>query len=174
MHLLISFLALNLLANPGEKVIRGWLGVDAENLDTAMKVALKVNYGVIVMDVVENSPAQKGGIELGDVMLEIEGEKIFERDDMEYVIKRRPNKKVEIVILRKGDKKKLLIELGSKEYDEYVIKLPPFRFPEDLERAIKNLRPRWEEEMDALRRDIEELKQEIEKLKKAVEKEGKI
>ncbi len=175
MSLAIALLSLTLLANPGDKPdIRGWLGINGENLSAPMKTALKTDYGVLVVDVVENSPAQKGGIELGDVILEFDSEKIYEYDDLVYLIKKNPNKKVVIVILRQGSRKKLNIEIGAKEYESTFLKLPPFRFPEDLERAFKNLKPKWEEEMEELREEIKELRKELEKLRAEIEKKTKI
>lgn len=47
-------------------------------------------------------------------------------------------------------------------------------FPEDLERVLKNLKPRWEEEMEELRREMQELREEIKELKKKIEKGNRI
>lgn len=174
MTMIISLCCLSLISNPGEKVMKGWLGVNTQNLTSAVKVALKTDYGVLVIDVVEGSPAQKGGLEVGDVILDVDGEKVFSEGDLEYTVRRRPNKKVEVTVLRRGGKQRITVELGAKEYEEYVLKLPPLTFPEDLERVLKNLKPRWEEEMEELRREMQELREEIKELKKKIEKGNRI
>lgn len=114
MTMIISLCCLSLISNPGEKVMKGWLGVNTQNLTSAVKVALKTDYGVLVIDVVEGSPAQKGGLEVGDVILDVDGEKVFSEGDLEYTVRRRPNKKVEVTVLRRGENNGLRLSLVLK------------------------------------------------------------
>ncbi|MEO0270334.1 MAG: PDZ domain-containing protein [candidate division WOR-3 bacterium] len=53
--------------NAGEK--RGWLGVNAYEPAEEIKIALSIDYGVIVKDVIEDSPAYKAGIKKGDIKI---------------------------------------------------------------------------------------------------------
>ncbi len=175
MNILISILCLSLIATSGNKPeTRGWVGIEVDNLTTAMRTALNTDFGVLVTFISHDSPAEKSGIEVGDVILDFDGEKIYERDDLEYLIKRNPNKKVTILVLRKGEKKKLNVKIGAMEYEEYWLKIPPIRFPEDLERALRNLKPKWEEEMEHLKREIDRLEKQIDSLKKEIERKSKI
>jgi len=175
MNILISLLALSLIATPGDKTeIRGWLGIEVDNLSTAVRNALNTDYGVMVVYVSRESPAEKGGLEVGDVILDFNGEKIFEREDLEYLIRRNPDKKVGLTVLRKSEKKRLTMEVGSMEYEDYWIKIPPLRLPEDLERALRSLKPKWDEEMDNMKRQIKRLEQQIDSLRKELEKKTKL
>lgn len=93
----------------------GWLGVYVEELFKPMRIALDVDYGVLVTGVVENSPAEEGGIKEGEVILEINNEKIKDYEDLKSVIEDNPGKEVEIKIKTRGKIKTLKIKLGEIE-----------------------------------------------------------
>ncbi len=175
MNIFLSILWICLIAHPGDKPeVRGWLGIEVEDLTSPMRSALATDYGVLVNFVSSNSPAEQGGIKVGDVILAFNSEKIYERSDLEYLVRRNPGKNATITILRRGEKKDLDIKIGSVEYEAYWLKIPPIRFPEDLERMLRNLKPKWEEEMGDLRREIDRLKREVDSLRKEIEKRTKI
>jgi serine protease Do len=60
------------------KVIRGWLGVSIQDLDQELATAMGLDQtsGVLVSEVVEDSPAQKVGIKRGDVIRKINGKQV--------------------------------------------------------------------------------------------------
>ncbi len=60
------------------RVIRPWLGVYISNLSPldVQRFELPVDYGVVVNDVVSRGPAQRAGLQPGDIIIDIEGEKI--------------------------------------------------------------------------------------------------
>ena len=60
------------------KVIRGWLGVKIQpvNEDIAANFGLSETYGALVAEVVKDGPAQKGGVEVGDIIIEFNGKHI--------------------------------------------------------------------------------------------------
>ena len=78
-----------------------------------------MDYGVLVTGVVENSPAEEGGIKEGDVILEINNEKIKDDENLESVIDDNPGKEVEIKIKTRGKIKTLKIKLGEIEEKEH-------------------------------------------------------
>ncbi|BFM48017.1 trypsin-like peptidase domain-containing protein [Marinomonas sp. THO17] len=55
------------------EVIRGYLGMEAQRItqNLADNLALPSDYGLLVSDITQSSPAQKAGIEVGDIILEI-------------------------------------------------------------------------------------------------------
>lgn len=55
----------------GEK--RAYLGITASNIPDEYKEKLKVDHGIYVTDVKANSPALDGGIQMGDIIIEING-----------------------------------------------------------------------------------------------------
>jgi serine protease Do len=60
------------------KVVRGWLGVSIQELSSelASQFGLEESKGVLVSDVLDNSPAKKAGLERGDVIVEYDGKPV--------------------------------------------------------------------------------------------------
>ncbi len=60
------------------KVVRGWLGVSIQELspELAAQFGLEEPKGVLVSDVLDNSPAKKAGLERGDVIVEYDGKPV--------------------------------------------------------------------------------------------------
>ncbi len=60
------------------KVTRGWLGITIQEItpDIAQSFGLKVTEGALVSDVIKGSPAQKAGIQRGDIILEFNDKKV--------------------------------------------------------------------------------------------------
>lgn len=65
-------------------ITRGWLGVQIQSLneDSAQALGLPNEHGALVGDVVDNSPAQKGGFKRGDVVLKMNGSDIKDNRDL--------------------------------------------------------------------------------------------
>lgn len=71
--------------------------------------------GVYVSEVVPDGAAEAAGIKVGDVLLEIDGEKIGERAPLSEIISRyRPNDKVKILAKRDGKVKQFDVVLRNK------------------------------------------------------------
>ena len=87
------------------KVNRPWLGIQMTNVDeiTAKSVKLPKVYGAMVQDVIKDSPADKAGIEQGDVIIEIDGEEINSTNELQsIIIKHRVGDKINLKIWRNG------------------------------------------------------------------------
>ncbi len=96
------------------KVVRGWLGIFLQELSGDLIEALGVNEGVLVSEVIEGSPAEKAGIEVGDVIVEFDGEKIVSIPQLQGVVSETsPGKRVKVGILKDGRKKKLMVNTGE-------------------------------------------------------------
>lgn len=55
------------------RVVRGYLGLDAQKITQTLadNLLLPINHGLLVSDITKESPAEKAGIEVGDIILEI-------------------------------------------------------------------------------------------------------
>ena len=87
------------------KVVRGWLGVSIQPIspELALQFQLENEEGSLVGDVIEGSPAQKGGIMRGDVIIGINGEKVTEPHDLRNKIANTlPGEAVVINVIRDG------------------------------------------------------------------------
>ena len=87
------------------KVVRGWFGMTIQLLtpELAQQFGLKEESGVLVGDVVEGGPAEKGGIQRGDVIVEFEGKKIGEPNQLRNMVANTlPGKEVTLKIIREN------------------------------------------------------------------------
>ena len=96
------------------RVIRSWLGVYIQDLDdaTARALGLDTRDGALIGDVVKNSPASKGGIEIGDIIIKFDGKDITSSSKLKNIVSSsRPDKRYKVELLRDGKKKKYFITL---------------------------------------------------------------
>lgn len=97
-------------------VTRGWLGVQIQPVtdDIAESVGLDEVSGAIVADAQDGSPAEKGGIRSGDIILQvnktdIKGPKALAKE----IANMEPEAKVDITVFRDGKRETLNVTLGK-------------------------------------------------------------
>jgi Do/DeqQ family serine protease len=98
------------------QVQRGQLGVTIQPLteDLASGFGLKDTDGVLVGDVVAGSPAQRAGIRPGDVIREIDGQKVPNPNQLRNKISSmRPGTEVTVTVIRDKQEQKLKVKLGE-------------------------------------------------------------
>ena len=98
------------------EVVRGWLGVMIQEIDRDLADALDLedSNGVLVADVTDDSPADKAGIERGDVIVSVDGEAMRSTGQLRNVIAGNgAGKKVRMEILRNGKSKTVRVTLGE-------------------------------------------------------------
>ncbi|GAB4346209.1 MAG: DegQ family serine endoprotease [Candidatus Abyssubacteria bacterium] len=96
------------------EVIRGFLGVQIGDLTEGLAAALKAPdlYGALVMEVIPDTPAQKAGLRHGDVIRNVDGTEIEDSKMLQNIIShKKPGDKIELLVLRQGEKKKFTVEL---------------------------------------------------------------
>ncbi len=127
---------INQLLNFGE-TRRGWLGVRIQDVtkEIAEAVELKKAEGALVASVGEKSPADKAGVQAGDIILEFDGKKIdVMRTLPKVVANTKVGKNVKVKIWRN---KKLItkdLRLGRLESsEEFKVKKPKNKKTELLE-----------------------------------------
>ena len=100
---------------------RGWLGVKIQTVteDIAETLGVSENSGALVSAVTPDSPAAKGGLETGDVILKFDGKDVTTMRGLPKIVAQTPiNKAVDVEVLRKGEKKSLKITVGLLEDEE--------------------------------------------------------
>ena len=96
------------------KVIRGWLGVYIEDVSPSLAKKFGVKEGVLVTKVMPNSPAEKGGLKAGDIIVEFNGEPVKNVADLQLkVINTKPGEEVKITVIRDGKRKVLKVKIGQ-------------------------------------------------------------
>jgi serine protease Do len=67
-----------------------WIGLSVQNLNSliALSLGLKTEQGVIVSDIDRKSPAEKAGLKVGDVILEIGGSPVQNYQSVQTIMDR--------------------------------------------------------------------------------------
>ncbi|WP_394352805.1 DegQ family serine endoprotease [Metapseudomonas otitidis] len=102
------------------KVNRGWLGVVIQevNKDLAESFGLDKPAGALVAQVLENGPAAKGGLQVGDVILSMNGQPIVMSADLPHLVGAlKPGTKIDLGIVRDGNRKNLSLSIGALPED---------------------------------------------------------
>jgi serine protease Do len=100
---------------------RGWMGVRIQGIseDVAKSLGLKNEDGALIASVTKDGPADKAGIQAGDVVVEFNGVKIREvRDLTKTVAATRIGATVPVKFIRRGDEKSARITVGELEEAE--------------------------------------------------------
>jgi serine protease Do len=103
------------------KVVRGWLGVMIQKITPELKdkLNLKENRGALVADVTSSGPADKAGIERGDVIISFDGKEIIEMNELPYLVASTPvGKVVKMEVIRQGRKKSLEVKMGKLKEEQ--------------------------------------------------------
>lgn len=104
------------------EVRRGRLGISIQNLsrELAQAFGLKITKGVVIANVDNDSPADKAGIEAGDILVEVNGRKVRNASDLKNIIGMlRVGVNVELKVIREGREK--LLSAVIRETDQQML-----------------------------------------------------
>lgn len=101
------------------RVPRPWLGILAERVTPALAqyYQLESSKGVVLYNLIQNGPADRAGLQAGDIILEIDGTQTVEPNDVERTInKKRPKESILLKLMR-----------GKKTLEKKIVmtELPP-------------------------------------------------
>ena len=99
------------------QVIRGWLGIEVQPLtpELAESFGLEGRPGIVVAGIYRGGPAQKAGLQPGDLILRIDGEPASDgRRSMNQVARAKPGQQIRIEIMRGGQPMELSAEIGVR------------------------------------------------------------
>lgn len=121
-----SALARNVIEQLEEfgKTKRGWLGVRIQTVtdEIAEGLGLDEAKGALVAGVTEGGPAQQGGIEQGDVILEFDGKEVEEMRSLPRIVaETRIGKDVAVTVWRKGEATDVTVQIGELEEAEELL-----------------------------------------------------
>jgi len=103
------------------KVTRGYIGVTLQQLDPdlADNYGLDHPQGALVNSVTKGSPAEDAGLESGDLILQLDGKPIRDREDLRLRIgEMQPGTSVELTVMRNDSRKTIRVKLGEMPSDE--------------------------------------------------------
>ena len=105
------------------KVVRGWLGVVIQDIDRdlADAMGLDTSQGVLVSDVMKDSPAQKAGLQREDVILQVNDTQVDNTGQLRNTIATLgAGAEVTLTILRDGEEKEITLTLGERPDEEQL------------------------------------------------------
>ncbi len=168
-----------------------WLGVSTEKLTEQLRAFFKVPeyLGVLVKEVVEDSPAEKHGLKAGDVITKVGKKEIEDPNDLMRAIDRyEPGEEVDVKIIRDKKEQIVKVELGERKgrfphyfsfkpekfefyAPEIEIEIPemditiPEIDTEELEELHEKMREELEMHTDELNEELEELNEKLKEIK---------
>ena len=111
------------LVEHGE-ITRGYLGVNIQTITADLAKALEVEEqsGALVSDVSADSPAEKAGIERGDIIINFAGHEIKDSRDLPAKVAATPvGEEVALTVLRDGKEKQLTVSVGELVDDSSLL-----------------------------------------------------
>lgn len=135
------------------KVTRGWLGVTIQDVNKVLAESLNLDRprGALVVELQPGGPADRGGLESGDVIVRFDGKEISTSSDLPHVVGLvRPGTEAKVELVRDGRKKTINLKVGSLGADdEPTVAAAPAR-PETsgklglvVEEITEQLQTRW-------------------------------
>lgn len=100
------------------RVIRGFLGVQPDNISDEVREGLKLNTnnGALVTHITNDSAAAKAGLQIYDVIVKFGGKPVFNKDTLyRYIAETPPGKDVDIEVIRDGEHTNLVANLTERE-----------------------------------------------------------
>lgn len=98
------------------KVVRGWLGIEAQTLSADIIESANLETGgVLVTAIMHNGPAESAGLIPGDIMITIDGKNVSSPDQaIETIIELIPGSEVKINILRGWEQQQLIARIAQR------------------------------------------------------------
>ena len=120
------------------RVVRGWLGVVIQEITPDITEAIGVKQGILVAQVLKDSPADKAGIKVGDIIVALNGKRLDSVRDLQFsVMKTKPGTKVKLKIVRDGKEKTITVKVG--ELPEKGVKKTHSGDSQDLGLSLREL-----------------------------------
>ena len=99
------------------KVVRGFMGVNIQDLTPAIRSAFKLSgdQGALISGIEKGGPAEKAGLQRGDVVLSLNGTPVKDSRDLRFRIANlQPGANARLQILRDGQRRDIDIKLGER------------------------------------------------------------
>ena len=99
------------------RVIRGWLGIKIQDINPKLAKAFELDStdGVVISNIVVNGPADKAGLDRGDIITHISGKKVRDfRETLDQISMHKPGKEVPISIIREGNKMEVMAVVSER------------------------------------------------------------
>lgn len=97
------------------KVSRGWLGVQIQDVTRQLAESFSMDrpHGALVAKVIPGSPAEKAGVQVGDIIIEFDGRVIETSGELPPIVGMTPvDEEAQLKVIRQGDREELTVRIG--------------------------------------------------------------
>lgn len=153
---------------------RGLLGVRTQELNRDLGSYFKVpdGRGVLVTEVLAETPAEEAGMRAGDVILQVNGQNVTDTDELREELREREDDEVAIVVMREGSRYTLTAKIESHEGHGFSYRFGPRgdrHFGGHYNRYENWQSPRievheFDGDMDELREELREMQRELKEM----------
>jgi serine protease Do len=108
------------------RVSRGRIGVQIDQVskEVAESSGLGKSYGALVRSVEEGTPADKAGVEAGDIIIKFDGKTVDKASDLPRMVgSTKPGTKSTLTIFRRGSTKDIKVTIAEMEADKSPVKV---------------------------------------------------
>jgi hypothetical protein len=129
------------------------IGLGCTAVPEALRVQLQLpeGYGLLVSEVLEDSPAARAGFEKHDIILEGNGAKLSEIADLIGAVDQAGDKEMTLKVIRRGDEREIHVTPEPRTQEEDVItRLPNRSRPFNFEMLPEEVR-QWMEKSEGSR-----------------------
>lgn len=115
------------LRSPSGRVSRGRIGVQIDQVtkDVAESIGLGKPQGALVRSVESGSPADKAGVEAGDIIVKFDGRAIERASDLPRLVgNTKPGSKSTMTVFRRGGSRDLAVSIAEFEPEKVAAKAP--------------------------------------------------
>ncbi len=98
-------------------VVRGWVGIEAQDITPQLAESFRLSHtrGSLIAGVLRNSPAEKAGLKPGDILLQINGNKVTDSSTMLNLIANlKPDEKATLRIARDQRELDIIVTIGKR------------------------------------------------------------
>lgn len=99
------------------RVVRGWLGIEAREVTSSLPASFNINAprGVVVSDVIDDGPADRAGIEVGDLLLSVSGRPLLDAQSaMVDIAGISPGERLPLELYRDGRRFTVTVNVGER------------------------------------------------------------
>ncbi|RMD61638.1 MAG: PDZ domain-containing protein, partial [Planctomycetota bacterium] len=147
------------------KVVRGWLGVVIQDLTPELAKSFDFDgKGVLIAEVTENSPAEKAGLQSGDILVRFNGDRVSSANELRFLVaSAEPGERVPVEVFRDGRTRTFRVKLGELPVEQLTSANTPgmerhsngaFAYEESLGMSVRTLTPALAERFGV--RDVDE------------------
>jgi len=123
----------------GEKAFLGIYMADVSE-EVIENEKYKYNKGVLVMEVIDDSPAEGAGLQEDDIIYIFDGNKVDDTKSFSRLVNgKKPGDRVEIVFFRRGDRKRVNVNLSGKKRDSYTVRYDWDEYAEKMGKMGKRI-----------------------------------